>query len=310
MLHLTFRSYIACSVLALAGMSVQAGADPLTAPTQTIDVGGSKIAYRTFGPDRPTDPVPLLLLQRFRGTLDDWDPAFLTALSVHRKVILFNNSGVSTSTGQLASTVEEMAIVSSRFARTLGLATFDVLGWSMGGFVAQALAVTDAASVRKVILIGTGPAGSEEHQLPAAGVFDVAVRPTYGFNEQLYLFFVPGKESETRASMSRLAERTDGRDEPATLEVLQTQASAIQNFMGGKGGEFAKLKQLKQLKQPTLIVSGDRDPFFPMKNVWLLYRELASGQLWVLPNAGHAPHHQEPAEVARAINAFLGAAPQ
>jgi pimeloyl-ACP methyl ester carboxylesterase len=135
-------------------------------------------------------------------------------------------------------------------------------------------------------------------------VFDIALRPQYSFEDVRYLFFAEGRDKETQAYMDRRASRSSGQEPVVTPEVISKMVELIGAFMQGKTGHFAKLKNLHQ---PALIVSGDRDPFFPFKNEWILHRELPNAQLSVFPQAGHAPHQQHPVEVAAQIERFLAA---
>ena len=271
-----------------------------TAPTLHLDVDGVSYAYREIG-DMGDHP-PLLLLHRFRGTLDDWDPGFLDAVAQHRKVILFSDAAVGTSTGTPATSVDEKAENAARFARALGHTTVDVLGFSMGGFVAQALALDKPDLVRKVVLLGTGPGGSPENDPPTDIVFDIALKPDYDFDDFRYLFFAPGREQETQRSLERFASRTADREPVVGSQLIQIMAGLVLAFMNGETKHF---ERLADLRQPCLIVAGDTDPFFPLKNQWLLFRELPDAQLAVYPNAGHGPHQQHPAEVAAQVDHFL-----
>lgn len=298
--NLILTAALTSLVAATGPAAAQAPGEPATL---SLEAGDVTYAYREFGSAGAADRVPLLLLQRFRGTLDDWDPAFIEALAEDRRVIVFSNAGVGSSSGSVSDSIAGMAEHAARFVQARGLSQVDVLGWSMGGFVAQALALDEPALVRNLVLLGTGPGGNPESAPPAEPVFEYALRPTYGFDEHLYLFFAPGWEDQTQASIDRIAAGSGGEPVPGE-DVVQTQAGAIQAFMGGETGHFARLGELSQ---PSLVVSGDRDPFFPMKNVWLLYRELPQARLSVFPNAGHAPHHQHPAEVASLVGEFLGA---
>ena len=128
--------------------------------TKYVEVGGVRYAYRELGPDQPVDTTPLVFLHRFRGTLDDWDPAFVDAVAGQRHVILFSDAAVGSSTGSPATTVDEKAENAAAFVRALGHDVVDVLGFSMGGFVAQALAMHEPSLVRRVVLVGTGPGGN------------------------------------------------------------------------------------------------------------------------------------------------------
>jgi pimeloyl-ACP methyl ester carboxylesterase len=268
-----------------------------------IDVGQVRYAYRELRPDRPSDPTPLLFLHRFRGTLDDWDPAFVDALAEHRHVILFSDAGVGSSTGLPAATVDEKAENAASFVRALGRGTVDVLGFSMGGFVAQSIAMREPSLVRKVVLVGTGPGGNPEIDPRSDIVFQIALHPRYSFEDVRFLFFAEGRDAETRAYIERNEIRT-AREPEVTPETIQVMARLIKAFNRGETGHYAKLGQLLQ---STLIVSGDRDPFFPARNQWLLYRELPNAQLAMYPQAGHAPHQQHPETVAAQLEHFLAA---
>jgi pimeloyl-ACP methyl ester carboxylesterase len=271
-----------------------------TAPTLYLDVDGVSYAYREIG--EMGDHPPLLLLHRFRGTLDDWDPGFVDAVAQHRKVILFSDAAIGTSTGTPATSVDEKARNAAGFARALGHTTVDVLGFSMGGFVAQALALDEPDLVRKVVLLGTGPGGNPENDPPTDIVFDIALKPDYEFDDFRYLFFAPGREQETQRSLERFGRRTADREPVVGSQLMQIMAGLVLAFMNGETKHF---ERLADLRQPSLIVAGDTDPFFPMKNQWLLFRELPDAQLAVYPNAGHGPHQQHPEEVAAQVARFL-----
>ncbi|MGF6933580.1 pimeloyl-ACP methyl ester carboxylesterase [Paraburkholderia sp. UCT70] len=273
-----------------------------TAPTRYLDVDGVRYAYRELGPDNPVDKTPVLFLHRFRGTLDDWDPGFVDALATTRHVILFSDQEVGSSSGSAATSVDEKARNAADFAKELGFLTIDVLGFSMGGFVAQAIAINEPTLVRKVIIVGAAGGGNPEAAPPTDIVFEIALRPEYSLEDVRYLFFAEGRDEETRAYLDRRATRTSNQEPPVTPEVIGKMVSLIGDFMSGKTGHYEKLKDLRQ---PTLIVSGDRDPFFPFKNIWMLYRELPNAQLLAYPNSGHGPHQQHPEEVAEKIEYFL-----
>ncbi|RZL72839.1 MAG: alpha/beta hydrolase, partial [Rhodococcus sp. (in: high G+C Gram-positive bacteria)] len=132
------------------------------AQTQYSEVGGVRYAYREVGQVQHRGTTPLVFLHRFRGTLDDWDPAFVDAVAEHRHVILFSDAAVGSSTGSPATSVDEKAENAASFVRALGHEVVDVLGFSMGGFVAQAVAMREPTLVRSVVLVGTGPGGNPE----------------------------------------------------------------------------------------------------------------------------------------------------
>jgi pimeloyl-ACP methyl ester carboxylesterase len=129
-----------------------------TAPAQYAEGGGIRFAYRRLGiPGRP----PVVFFQHFMGTLDDHDPALSDAFATDREVILFDNAGVASSTGTVPGTIEVMARDAISFTDALGLTTIDVVGHSMGGLVAQEVALARPDLVRRLVLAGTGPRGGE-----------------------------------------------------------------------------------------------------------------------------------------------------
>ena len=272
-----------------------------TVETKHLKVGDVSYAYRELRPAKLTDPTPLVFLHRFRGTLDDWDPAFVDELAKARHVILFSNAAVGSSTGTPAKDVDEKARNIVSFVRKLGYEQIDVLGFSMGGFDCQVIAIQEPKLVRRVIVIGSGPAGNAETAPPTDIVFGIALKETYAFEDIRYLFFAEGREPETRAYIERMGIRKD-REPVVGAQVISAMVESVSAFMEGKTDHYSRLGKLKQ---QVLIISGDRDPFFPLKNTWLLYRELANAQVAVYPLAGHAPHQQHPTEVAAEVERFL-----
>ncbi len=172
--------------------------------TKHLKVGDVSYAYRELRPAKLADPTPVVFLQRFRGTLDDWDPAFVDELAKTRHVILFSNAAVGSSTGTPAKDIDEKARNVASFARKLGYEQIDVLGFSMGGFDCQVIAIQEPKLVRKVIVIGSGPAGNAETAPPTDIVFGIALKETYAFEDIRYLFFAEGREQETQAYIDRM----------------------------------------------------------------------------------------------------------
>ncbi len=273
-----------------------------TAETQHVEVDGVSYAYRRLGPESPVDATPVVFLHRFRGTLDDWDPAFVDALAGTRDVILFSDAGLGSSTGELATSIEAKARNAAAFIRALGLSSVDVLGFSMGGFSCQEIALAEPDLVRKVVLIGSAPGGNPETDPPTDIVFAIALHPEYTFEDVRYLFFAEGREAETQAYIDRDAVRKDR--EPVVTPGGHPGADGLLPSPSCPGRPSTSTR-LGELRQPVLIVSGDRDHFFPAKNQWLLFRELPNAQLAMYPQAGHAPHQQHPETVAMQIERFL-----
>ncbi|MEM8728709.1 MAG: alpha/beta hydrolase [Pseudomonadota bacterium] len=303
-------SLMAAVCAALAILPHSAFADAPSEPTRFLEADGIRYAYRDLGADNPG--TPLILITRYRANMDDWDPAFLDALANHRRVIAFNQAGISSSGGSVPGTIKGMAADVAAFANAMSFEAVDILGWSMGGFTAQAVAVDYPDLVRKVVLIGTGPAASDHTPGPKDGVFDVAVKPsradgktTYADEDRAYLFFADDPKSKARAqaSFDRIdAARRD--DEPVTgHSVMQTQTGAIQDFWFNTDNGY--FDGLSGVDDPVLIINGDNDAFFTVQAQAVLFSELPNAQLAIFPAAGHGPQHQHPNAVAETIDRFL-----
>jgi len=198
-----------------------------TAATQSVDVDGTSFAYREFG---DTSTTPLVFLQHLTGTLDDWDPAILDGLAATRHVVVFDNRGVGRSGGVTPDNVDAMARDAAAFIDAKGFGLVDLLGYSIGGFVAQRLAVLRPKLVRRLILVGTGAAGGE-------GISNVATVLTeamqkgaaQGKHPKSFLFFSPTAASQKAgdAFLGRLDTRKLDLDTPASNETVQAQVKAI-----------------------------------------------------------------------------------
>ncbi|WP_438950893.1 alpha/beta fold hydrolase [Porticoccus sp.] len=201
-----------------------------TISTKYVDVSGVRYAYRELGQVNPSDPTPLVFLQRFRGTLDDWDPGFVDAMTRTRHVILFSDAGIGTSTGSAAASVDEKTCNAADFVRALGYQTVDVLGFSMGGFVAQAIAMAEPTLVRKVVLVGTGAGGNPDNEPPTDIVFNIATQTEYSFEDIRYLFFAVGREQETQAFIERVMSRSEDLEPAVGPEVMGGDGAANRGF--------------------------------------------------------------------------------
>src|SRR6202171_4093980 len=146
----------------------------VTAPTQYVQGSGIRFAYRRFGQDKG---VPLVLMPHYRAGMDHWDPAVTDGLAASRPVILFDNAGIAGSGGETPDTIESMADHAADFIGALGLSLIDVLGFSIGGYVAQALALRHPTIVRRLVLVGTGPRGGEPSEDPKAAEYGASTDP-------------------------------------------------------------------------------------------------------------------------------------
>jgi pimeloyl-ACP methyl ester carboxylesterase len=276
----------------------------LTARNRTIEASnGVTYAYRRFG-ERSTDAPPLVLLQHFRGNLDNWDPALVDALASMREVILFDNAGVGGSTGSTPRTVTAMAHDGLRFIEALGLDQIDVLGFSLGGFVAQEMVLIRPRLVRRLVLAGTGPQGGEDMHGFTDDVYVSATRDEPGADDLLALFF---ERSETSIAagwefVERIFTRTDDRDADTTLATRDAQLDAIHTW---GVPDRSKLNRLAAITQPVLVANGDNDRMVPTHNSHLLVEHLPKVKVRTYPDAGHGFLFQYPLDFAAEVEAFL-----
>ena len=276
----------------------------LTAPNQTVKApNGVTYAYRRLGEPSASAP-PLVSFQHFRGNLDNWDPALADALARTREVILFDNAGVGGSTGTVPRTVTAMAQDALSFIDALELREIDVLGFSLGGFVAQELVLIRPRLVRRLVLAGTGPQRGEDMHGFRDEMFVHANRDQPGAEDILALFFERSETSvaKGREFLQRIFTRTDDRDSSATLEVRDVQLDAISSW---GIPDPSKLNRLAGITQPVLVANGDNDRMVPTKNSYLLAERLPNARLKIYPDAGHGFLFQYPAEFAGEIERFL-----
>jgi pimeloyl-ACP methyl ester carboxylesterase len=278
----------------------------LTAPNHTVDAaGGVMYAYRRLGRADAGAP-PLVLLQHFRGNLDNWDPALVDALAATREVILFDNAGVGGSSGTTPRTVTAMAHDALRFLEALELREVDMLGFSLGGFVAQELVLIRPRLVRRLVLAGTGPQGGEDMHGFADEVYVSATRDAPGAEDLLALFFERSETSVAagREFVQRIFARTDDRDADTSLATRDAQLDAIHTW---GIPDPSKLNRLAGITQPVLVANGDNDRMVPTRNSRLLADRLPDARLRIYPDAGHGFLFQYPAEFSADVEAFLSA---
>lgn len=271
-----------------------------TAPTQFVEANGIRFAYRRFG---ELEGVPIVLNQHFKGGLDYWDPAVTDGLAQTREVILFNNAGIASSSGEVPPSIPQMGANAIAFIRALGLSKVDVLGFSIGGMVAQEIALQAPALVRKLILVGTGPRGADMSASRSAEIFAGSYDPP----EHLWLavHFSPSAASRTAgiAFLERKHRRKD-RDVEVTEAAAARQREAIGAYIAG--GESAQ-DHLKDLRLPTLIVQGNNDVIIPTMNSYVLQQNLPNAQLILYPDANHGSFYQYPELFVKHATLFLEA---
>jgi pimeloyl-ACP methyl ester carboxylesterase len=271
-----------------------------TAETLSVEAAGVEFAYRRFG--RPAE-LPLVMLQHFRGNMDNWDPALTDALAAEREVILVDYPGVGSSTGQPSTTIAHMARRMIAFADALDLAEIDLLGFSIGGFVAQEIALVRPALVRCLVLAATGPKGAPSMHGWREDIA-AAARGESKPENLLYIMFAHTDTSQAKGMefLGRFMERQEGRDAPTSDAVRDAQYDAIVEW---GIPDHAALQRLTGIRSPTLVIQGDGDLMIPTKLSHLLAGLVPDAQIRIYPDAAHGFLFQYPTEVAPDINGFL-----
>ena len=268
-----------------------------TARTELLGASDASFAYRRLG---PTIGTPLILLQHFTGAMDSWDPAVVNALAETRPVIAFDNLGVGASTGRTPDTVEQMAADAEAFIRGLGLARVDLLGFSLGGMLAQVLATQLPDLIARIIVSGAAPRGGEEHLLAVVeGAFAQGAPDV-----RLPLFFTPSEASQLagRAFVARAAARIRDRDPDSGDDVSEPQAKAIIGWCAQKDTGDATLRAIGQ---PALIVHGSDDTMFPSINAYNMFKAMRNAELILYPDSGHGALFQYPERFVAHCRTFL-----
>ena len=272
----------------------------LTTPNQFIqDQQGQRFAYREVGTGRG---LPLVLLNHLSATLDNWDPALIDLISQQRHVIVFNNRGVGFSDGKVPTTIEQMVADCYAFITAMQLTQFDLLGLSMGGFVAQAFTLKYPSSVNHLILVGTGPQGdSEIAKVGRITTFDLIRSFLTHRDVKEYLFFTrtPQGKQAGKAFINRLKQREIVEDKAITLAAYRRQLIAIKQYAHDQPANLA------QINQPTLIVNGDHDRMVPVNGSYELHERILNSQLKLYPDAGHMALFQNPNDFAALLAQFL-----
>lgn len=261
-----------------------------TTPTRHVDVNGTRFSYRELGPD--SGGVPLVFLHHFTATIDDWDPRVLDGIAAERRVIVFDNRGIGGSAGTVPSTVDTMADDAIEVVRALGHQRIDLLGFSIGGFVAQVIAAKEPSLVRRIVLAGTAPAG-----FTRAGLFTRRVLTDFlqaalrRMNPKPLLFFTRTKNGRAAAAayMERLAERTRDRVPATSPRGVIDQLRAIQRWCAQSPMD------LSRITQPALVANGEDDRMVPTRASLDLVHRLPDAELAIYPDAGHGgvfQHHQ------------------
>jgi pimeloyl-ACP methyl ester carboxylesterase len=272
----------------------------LTVPTRFVEAGGIRFAYRRWG--RPGG-FPLVFLQYFSANLDEWDPQVTDGLAEDYDVILFDNAGIGSSGSETPGTVSAMARDALAFSDALGLKRFSVVGFSLGGMIAQQLALDHPDRVNRIILLGTGPRGGEGMTFTELSAEERADPDRF----LLAAFFSPTDLSQAagRAFLKRLAARTRDRDRPVTTKAAEAQLHAIREW--GAVPSSDRYATLPKIKHATLVVHGTRDIVVQPVNAFILAEHLPDAQLIMYPDASHGAQYQHAELFLKHVKLFLSA---
>jgi pimeloyl-ACP methyl ester carboxylesterase len=271
-----------------------------TAPIRYVEAKGVRFAYRRFG---KAGGAPIVFNQHFQGTLDHWDPAVTNGLAETREVILFDNAGVASSSGETPGSFQEMGANAIAFTRALGLKRVDVLGFSIGGMVSQEFVLQAPDLVRKLILVGTGPRGADMSTSQSQQIFAATYEPA----EHLWLkvHFSPSEASQAAglAFLERKLRRRD-RDPLVGQQTIDAQRAAIGKYIAYRDAP-GYLDYLKSMRLPTLLVQGGNDVIIPTYNSYVLQQNLPNAQLILYPDSNHGSFYQYPERFVAQATYFL-----
>ena len=292
-------------VAAATAQSLPATAQPSeviwrTVPTQSISAGGVAFTYREMG--KRHGGTPVVFLTHLAAVLDNWDPRVIDGIAARHHVITFNNRGIGASSGSPANSVEQMADDAITFIKAMGFEKVDLLGFSLGGMVAQEVVLKEPQLVRKMVLAGTGPAGGEGISTVAGVTFYDMLRGFFtGQDAKQFLFFTrtPSGIEAGKAFLARLQERTENRDKEISVSAFLAQLEALRAW-----GQKAPA-DLSVIRQPVLVVNGDDDRMVPTANTRDLAKRLPNSQLIIYPDAGHGGAFQFHAEFVNITLDFL-----
>jgi pimeloyl-ACP methyl ester carboxylesterase len=269
-----------------------------TAQTQFVEVNGTKYAYRSYGNNSAT---PLIFLQHFTGTMDNWDPEVTDGFAKNHHIILFDNKGVGSSTGETPSAINEMAVDAYGFITALGYKKVDLLGFSLGGFIAQRIAIEHPELVHKLILAGTGPQGGD---ITDNGPVLENKEKRTPLEQILFLFFDPTPTSQAKGKefIQRISLRKINRDTDTRVASILAQNDAINKYKGQKDDTF---KHLDKITIPVLVVNGVHDAMIPSSNSFVLETHLKNAKLILYPDSGHGAIFQYHEDFIKQAEAFL-----
>lgn len=274
-----------------------------TAPTQFITVNGTKLAFRRFG--KP-NALPLLFLTHLRGTMDLVDPLLANKLAETRELILYDDAGCGHSEGTIPESLEDSGNLVVKFLQAIGSPKIDVLGFSLGGMIAQTVAVNHPSVINRLILAGTQSAYTEGMVFSGPDIAEIASGVSPSDDDMLKLFFSPSEESKTlgRGWLERIKERkVDG--EQRTTFVGQAGGLVQTKAIGAFVSDPTFFEKLKQVDIPVLVTNGKEDIMTPTPNSFILQQQLRNAEMHLYPDSGHGHLYQVPILYAAQVDLFL-----
>ena len=262
---------------------------------------GVDYAYRDTGGE---GGVPLVLLQHFRGNLDNWDPALIDALAATRRVVTFDNAGVGGSTGITPDTIEQMARDALAFIAAMQFGHVDLLGFSIGSFVAQQIALMRPAVVRRLVLASSAPQGAAGMHGWAPEVIGAIGTPNTSPEAYLEVFFARSAESRQAGTeaLRRMYARTQDRDQATTWATREAQYDAVCTW---GIPDHALLQRLGAIDMPVFVANGDSDPMILPHYSYLLAGLIPHARVKIYPDSAHGFLFQHHGEFAADVDTFL-----
>lgn len=273
----------------------------ITTKNQYINVSDNKIAYRELSKGK--SKIPLVMLVHLAATLDNWDPKLLDLLSKKQHIIVFNLPGVGASQGKVASTISGMAEQAISIIKALGYNKINLLGLSMGGFIAQEIVRLDSHLVNSLTLAGTGPRGGIEIDKVTGKTFRYMLKAAIErIDPKRYIFYNHDEAGRLEAEkvLGRMGKRTaDFADKAMNISGFLIQLKAIKRW--GKDTE----EDMSFITQPTLIVNGDKDMQVPTENSYIMHKKIKNSKLIIYPKAGHGAIFQNAEDFSKKLLDFL-----
>jgi pimeloyl-ACP methyl ester carboxylesterase len=262
---------------------------------------GVDYAYRDTG----GDGTPLVLLQHFRGNLDNWDPALIDTLARNRRVVTFDNAGVAGSSGTTPDNIEQMARDALAFIDAMKFSAVDLLGFSIGSFVAQQVTLTRPDAVGKLILASSAPKGAAGMHGWARWVIDAVGSQETKPEQYLDVFFAKSQASRGAGAQTLqriFGARTEDRDVPTTWATRNAQYDAVCNW---GVPNHAELQRVSAITAPVFVANGDSDPMILPRYSHLLAGLIPQAQIKIYPEAAHGFLFQHHEQFAADVEDFL-----